>query len=323
MTTTKGNGFEFLSGKIVHYQELDHISTMAVNENIGLLALGLSNLNSIVLRHLDNFEEYFRDTESHEDTIFCFIFSEDGNYLFSGDNLGYVIQWNVKKKELIKKFKPHVHNVRNFIFYENNLMSFSYDSEIVFTDLDTLEVKQKQKKHNSCCKLFYETKQELMIGTDIGNVEVLDIKTMTRKNEIDPKSKKCSAICSLIYFSEKDSYFFGTQFGYIIEIKDGKAIKNVEIANHKISDLLFHQGRLIVVSFDEHLRILNPFNLEILNERKIEGCRLTWILNVKNQYFITGGVGNKEFHIWEMKNPLNVLNVLKRKKNLNIHFYFE
>jgi WD40 repeat protein len=91
MKTTEGEGFEFLSGRIILYQELSDVYSTAINENSGFLALGLSN-SSVVLRFLDSFEEYFRDTDSHESYVWSLIFSEDGNYFYSGDSNGYIIK---------------------------------------------------------------------------------------------------------------------------------------------------------------------------------------------------------------------------------------
>jgi WD40 repeat protein len=318
MMSFEGEGFEFLSGRIDLYQEAIDIFTIALNENSGFLALGLSN-NSVVLRFLDSFEEYFRDTGSHEFYVWSLIFSDNGNFLFSGDNRGYIIQWDVKNKQKIKKFRVHEYNVRHFRIYENTLISGSIDGSIVFTDLDTLEEKKRIKLSHTCKFLLEESKDELMIGNYNGSLELLNLKT--NKSQIFISDN--SPLWSLIYFQENNSYLLGTENGEIIEFKDGKFIKFVKIGYKRISEMIFYQRRLVVVSFDEHLRILNPFNLEVLFERKIEVCRFTWILNFKNQYFITCGVGNKEFHIWEIKNPLNVLNVLKRKKDLNVHFCFK
>jgi hypothetical protein len=60
-----------------------------------------------------------------------------------------------------------------------------------------------------------------------------------------------------------------------------------------------------------------------LFEKKMAGyLKFTWILNVKNQYFVTCGVNGSCFHVWYL-NPMKVFQVLKRKRDLNIFFNFE
>jgi WD40 repeat protein len=317
-TERKGEAFEFLSGRVFLHKELSDIYSIAVNEKSNFLALGLAN-NSVVLRHLDSFEEYFRDTKSHESYVWSLIFSEDGDYLFSGDNDGNIIKWNVKKKKLIQKFHPHEHNVRHFRIYENNLISASLDGNVIFTDMNTLKKKKTIDLTDSCKLLLNESKHELFIGKYNGTVDLLDLKTNENHNFYNGES----SCWSLIYFQENDSYFFGTEMGNIIEFKDGKVIKNKEIGSKRISEMIFHEGRLVVVSMDEYLRILDPFTLDVLFVHKIDSCRFTWVLNVKNQYFITCGVSDQNFQIWYLNNSLNVLKVLKRKRDFNIHFCFK
>jgi WD40 repeat protein len=50
-------------------------------------------------KHLsfDSFEEYFCDNKSHEGYIWSLIFSQDGNYLFSGGTSSNGM-WKKKKK---------------------------------------------------------------------------------------------------------------------------------------------------------------------------------------------------------------------------------
>jgi WD40 repeat protein len=319
MDSVQKGGFEFLSENVVLHNESSEVYCVASNEHLNLLALGLVK-NSVVILHLDSFEEYFRDTNSHDSYVWSLQFSQDGNYLFSGDNSGNIIQWNVKTKKLIKKFNPHTHNVRHFRIYGNDLISCSIDGDIVFTDIFTLE---EQKRHKSCDNtklLLDEFKHELMTALYNGNVEVLNLKTKETFNI----TIETSAVWALLHFQENDSYFFGMENGTIVEWKNGKIINNAKVGKNRISEIILYQGRLIVVSFDQHLRILDPFTLQVLFEKKIDGCRFTWILNVKNQYFITCGVSGEFFHVWYLeKSILNVLKVLKRKRDLNICFCFE
>jgi WD40 repeat protein len=67
-------------------------------------------------------------------------FSKDGNYLFSGDNSGNIIMWNVKTKK-----KPHTSNVIDFRIYKNAIISCSFNGDVVFTNIST----PKEKKHKS------------------------------------------------------------------------------------------------------------------------------------------------------------------------------
>jgi WD40 repeat protein len=318
MDSIQNGGFEFLSEIVILHKQSSEVFCATVNENINLLALGLEN-KSVVILHLDSFEEYFCGTNSHDSFVWSLQFSHDGNYLFSGDDSGNIIQWNVKTKELIKKFKPHTHNVRHFRINENDLISCSIDGDVVFTDMSTLNEKKRHKSSGNVKLLLDEFKQELMIAM-YGRVEVMDLKSY--------KTSKISllkySVWALLYYQENESYFFGLENGNIIEWKNGKIIKNVEIGNNRISEIILYKGRLIAVSFDQHLRILDPFTLKVLFEKQIKGCRFTWILNVKDQYFVTCGVGGDFFHVWYLKNNLlNVLQVLKRKRDLNICFRFE
>jgi hypothetical protein len=181
----------------------------------------------------------------------------------------------------------------------------------------------KEKKRHYCYQtaklLLDEFKQELMIGMCNAEIQVMQIKT---KKFFTIKIAK-SEIWSLIYFRENHSFFFGTGMGEIVEWKEGKLIKNVKIGKDRISEMIMYQGRLVVVSFDGCLRILDPLTLNVLFEKKMAGyLKFTWILNVKNQYFVTCGVNGSCFHVWYL-NPMKLFQVLKRKRDLNIFFNFE
>jgi WD40 repeat protein len=230
----------------------------------------------------------------------------------------------VEKKEKILKIKPHSDNVRHFSIYENKLISGSIDKHVVFLDVHSLKEKKRINISDSCKFLLNEDKHELMIGKYDGYVDLLNLKTNKSETILSKTKDKLSAVWSLIYFQENDSYFFGTENGNIIELKNEKVIKCVNIGMNRISEMLFYKDKLVVVSFDQHLRILDPFTLEILFSKKINWLRFTWILNVKNQYFISCGVSGSSFQVWKLKpNHLNVLKVLKRKRDLNFHFHFE
>jgi WD40 repeat protein len=174
-----GEGFEFFSGKFILHNETSFVYSIAVNEYSNLLAFGLFD-NSVILRYLDSFEEYFRDTNSHEFYIWSLIFSDDGNYLFSGDSHGNIIKWDVKKKEMIQKFKPHSNIIRHFRIFENNLISSCANGYFVSTDVDTLKEKSRQYVNNFCKLLLNEPKHDFLIGKYNGYIGLLESTNNTR-----------------------------------------------------------------------------------------------------------------------------------------------
>jgi WD40 repeat protein len=311
--------FLFFNGKEQEHFLDDEVLCLAVNKENNLLALGFDNKN-VTICYLDTFEEYF-SSNGHKNYVWSILFSNNGDFLFSGDKSGIIIKWDVVKKCIVFKKKIHEEIVRDLKIYKEFLITAGGDRKIKIFDMEMMTLLEEFQIDDPCKFIINKNKiisvdyEEALFSID------LETKKIIQHPFTEVENGKSSPIWSICFSESRNSYILGNNEGYLIEYKDDQTIKSKKVTNDRFSDILLYDGYLISCNFDKHIRIHDIDTFEVLHSLEYQ-IRFNSMILVNRKYLIASGLSKNSMIVIHLNSCIKMLKVLNRKRDLNIYFHF-
>jgi WD40 repeat protein len=316
-TWKENTPFLFFTGKEKEYITKDEVLCLDVNTSRNLLAFGLDNRN-VTIKYLDTLEDYFSSTE-HEMYVWCITFNKNGDLLFSGDKSGTIIKWNVDRKCNIFKKKIHKENVRDLKTHEDHLISAGDDGKIKIFDMKTMNLLEEFHTNEPCKLLINQNK--IMAADYNQSLFSIDLETKMIKNHPFFQDKEENFSIWSICFYSINSFILGDNSGHLFKYKEDQIINFKKVTEDRFSEILVYEGYLISCNFDKHIRIHDIDTFEVLYSQKYE-IRFNSMVIVKEKYLIASGLSKNSIIVIDLKSYIEMFKVLKKKRDLNIFFYF-
>jgi WD40 repeat protein len=263
-----------------------------------------------------NFEIYMEKKNFHSNYIWYSTFSLDGKYLYTGDNDGKIVKWDVENSTEIHVFNVHV-DTRCLMIYKNYFISTSRDELLIFWDLESNE-----KKHSFTLAVYIKlflNEDELVILTADGKVMIMDLNNF---EIIFTMAISTSALWSFLVLENGD-YLVGDNDG-CLHLFNRNTKKNLPISNIKsgrISHLMYFRGEIVSVSISRRLTFHDPISLTELRYYDTDSNTSTMV-NLFDKIFLTAGMGSEKMKIWFLWESTKMIKMLKKKKILDISFDF-
>jgi WD40 repeat protein len=298
----------------------DEIYNISYSLEKNILALCLQN-GMVHLLDLQTFER-LATSKNHNAYIWCSTFTNDGKYLYTGDNSGKINKFEVDKMLNKEEKSSVVHSfqfsmdIRCLLVYKNYVISASSDRLITLTDIETNEPSESFKILNiPCCMKLIE--DELFIVTDAGTLVVFNfISNEFRELENGISTKP---VWSFIHLYN-GIQLFGDDVGQL-SCRRNENWENLIISEDRISEMILYEEFLVILSFSGSLLFVDPIDFRVVFQYQ-ENCHFTQLLNYRNRYFITSGVGSKYLFIWYLSFVPQIIQMLKRQKLCDLHFHF-
>jgi WD40 repeat protein len=302
--------------RILFEEEIYNIS-YSLEKN--LIALGLQN-GTIHILDLLTFETLASSILAHNSYIWCSTFTNDGKYLYTGDNSGKIIKTDIQR--FLNNEKSNVHtiegtsDIRCLLTTKNCLISANSYGEITLLDIETNQQQETFKICDVPCSMKLMD-DELFITTASGTLVVLNFiskNVQVIENEISSK-----AVWSFIHL-KNGNILFGDDVGQI-SLKKNENWENLMISNDRVSEMIYYENFLVILSFSGSLLFVDPIDFRVIAEYT-ENCHFSRLLNFKNNYFITCGVGSRKLFIWYLSSVSKIIGMLKNQKVCDVHFHF-
>eukprot|EP01080_Neovahlkampfia_damariscottae_P003767 gene3767-6655_t len=304
----------------------DEVSFLTSNSTKTLLAIGFIT-GKIQIKNFFTLETYF-EYIGHEHKILSLIFSKDGKNLYSGDNAGEIIQFNLDMRAIIFVGSGKGW-VRQLLIFENSLISIS-DSEVVFWNLLSYELEKTISCQNHGGNCINKNEKELILISyyDMSVVD-LETKEMKKKSSLHKFSHKVmSSNRPNIHFVSRRRY--GTSSIFEFNMKNSE-IRNITDDEKEHSNIYVKGNFLYLVREDGLIRVLDCLNFEELYKIETgEMIKYTWIDEIQNNLTIISlnqiikedGENEIDLKFVSVKNILNMKKVLTRGKDFNLNFRF-
>ena len=150
--------------------------------------------------------------------IFCMCFSEDSEFIYTGDDNGTIKIWSTLTGGIVETFRLFCSSeeksaITDLIAYNKCLIACNENKEVVIWDTRTMQIYEKFSLDESLSNLNgYTYKQEgiekhlLIIGSQVGKIYIID---MDMKNSKDEEYKKLFPLKIFIDKSIQDNYLLG------------------------------------------------------------------------------------------------------------------
>jgi WD40 repeat protein len=311
--------FLFFTGIQKKYKVEDEVLCLAVKEKQNLLALGFDD-STVAIFYLDTFEVYFSGKNEHKTYIWSLEFTKNGDFLFSGDNSGVIIKWDVEKKCKVFQKKIHEENVRDIKVYHDRLISAGFDGKIKIFDVESMDLLEEFNTNEPCKLIIHQNK--IMSVDYYENLFSIDLKTkIIKMHPFLPVESGSISIWSICFSNKRNSFILGNNEGQLIEYKDDQIVKSKKVASDRISQILDYEGYLITCSFDQHIRIHDIDSFEELYSLQYD-IKFNSMILVNEKYLIASGLTSNSIVVINLKSSLEILKILNRKRDLNIQFHF-
>ena len=325
---------EVFSTNQMHYKlnvrsetlEDDFVSVITTNTKKSLLAIAFIS-GKLLIKNLNTFETKI-ERYTHNSKILSLIISNDGNSVFSSDISGFLINFNLKNQET-KLVGSGNGRIKQLLINEENLISVC-DSEVIFWDLQSFEKQNRLSFPNNGWNCINNTENELIL-ISCYDVFLVDLKTKELKKKIS-----LNKFNDKIISSNHQNCFLVSRRRYglssIFEFDTSNSmIKNITQDESDYSNIYIHENLLYIVREDGLIRIADSSSLEILYKLEFGNSIKSSFINEseKNvtivsyqQNTLEDGENEITFNFLAIVKLLDVIKILKRKRDLNLNFRF-
>eukprot|EP01080_Neovahlkampfia_damariscottae_P008110 gene8110-12571_t len=299
-----------------------NICVIAVSEKKQIMALGLED-GSIIIKQTNNFETIFNKNK-HNSFICSLLFTDDGNFLFSGDRNGTIIKWNLEKKNWSHIFTKAHQNyiVTDMKIFGNYLITCGFDSFVIFWNLKNYCKITSFSYHGEQFSVMYicPIKEYLFIGTNEGTLLIIDLKDF---KIVDTVKVENSGIWSIVPSPKDISLYFGTDSGYLYQYFDDGSILSSKIHDNRISEMTSFQNHIVSVSVDYTLKMTEFKSMKVILEKKQSNFHFTGLQKLENKYILTCGVNSPKLGIWSICGQFQLYFFFSKNKKADMYFYFK
>jgi WD40 repeat protein len=265
-------------------------------------------------------------------------YKEPGNKVFTAfsPNGEYLI---VSSKEITKitiiEIETQNKKVISHFFRYAHVYFLSFEDFIIIKAFNHLSATNKMMKsgeiknedENTFTPLFDFQNRMMYMFTSNSNIHCYDLDSMeliiTKENsEIEYFSNKC-------FLMKNGNLFMFSMFDQYMLDKKLIVLRNYKLSDFnylKLIDVVETENFLISILENNCLAIQDPETLNklILYKRKHEFSSLVYLgANSKEPCILTGSPTSRNIFAWFLNGNSKIIQILKRKKVLDVHFHFE
>jgi WD40 repeat protein len=267
-----------------------------------------------------SFESYVENSLEYLHYIWYSAFSPNGKYLYTGDDSGKIVKWDVEKKMKIHEFEKNK-DTRCLIIYNNYFISSSEDQFLIFWDLETNE-----KKHSFKLAVFtkmYLNGDELIILKQDGELMIMNLNNFEIIS-VQSFPNESKALWSFLIMKNGD-YLVGDDVGNIFQYKrgsdDSPYLIHKDESKKRFSHLMYFRSEIVSIGMSQCLKFHDPISLEVLRSYDT-GSSTTTLVNISDKIFLTCGVNSNQIKIFHLREIPKIVELFDKKKKMDVYFHF-